>query len=540
MRRPFHPILFGLYPVLALYSLNTSLIPIGDIVLPALLVLGATLAVWGVLAVVLRSATRAANGASVAVVWVFAYGHIWDFVQRDGRWRTFFYDKNSMTSHLPRRAKNEAISSYWAGVLVLALLVACWKWKKADQVMPAMNIGGIVLAGVPILSIGASLFSAWRGTQVRAVGSNAAKLDTSVRPDIYYIILDGYGRSDALKRVIGVSNDWFINALEARGFFVPREARSNYCETELSLASSLNMDYLSKLLPNLDQATVERFPLDSLIDKNGVSRYLRKIGYRYEAMTSGFPAVHPYSADIWLQDTKGVSLFAGALLEEMPATEGTRYEGMSQFTARRIMLKSALQNAVQSKAGVDIPKFVFVHVLAPHPPFVFGADGQEIRPKKMGFSLVDGNHFYENGGTPAEYASGYAGQATYISKLVLSAVDQILKRSSQQPVIIIQGDHGSKLKLDQEFVEKTDLNECFPNLNAYLVPKSVRVNLYDSITPVNSFRMLFNGLFHDRFPLLPDRSFYSAWSKPFQFIEVTSKIKKRSSSEPVLSPSAHN
>jgi len=131
----------------------------------------------------------------------------------------------------------------------------------------------------------------------------------------------------------------------------------------------------------------------------------------------------------------------------------------------------------------------------------------------------------EFGGTPALYKSGYAAQATYLSKLMLDAVDKILKNSKTPPIIILQGDHGSKVELNQQLLEKTNVNECFPNLNAYFVPPSVRKNLYEGITPVNSFRMIFNGLFDDKFPKLPDKSYYSGWLTPFDFIDVTNRIK---------------
>jgi hypothetical protein len=525
LKVPFHPILFAAYPVLALYSLNTALFPAIDIVLPLVLVIGSVCVFWAILSLILRSPARGAAGASIAVLGVFAFGHLWDQINKV-RW---------LAEEVYSR---ESFLWYWLPFWLGAIILACWKWKRSEQLIPVTNLVGIALTAMPAVSICASWYSTWRGTTVHEVGYNLAKLDTSVRPNIYYIILDGYGRSDALQRVIGVSNGWFIKGLEDRGFYVARNGRSNYCETELSLASSLNLDYLPKVLPSLNPAWDDRGVLDSLIDRNFVAKYLRRLGYGYEAMTSGFPAVHPRSADIWLQDTKGVSLFAGALIGETPFPIETTFGGMSQFTARRIMLRSAIENLVKSTSDTIQPRFVFAHVLAPHPPFVFGPNGEEVRPKKMGFTLVDGNHFYENGGTPEQYAKGYAGQATYISKLILAAVDRILKANPDPPVIIIQGDHGSKMRLDQELVNKTDLNECFPNLNAYFVPAKVRAKLYDGITPVNSFRLLFNGLFGDHFPVLPDRSYYSGWSTPFQFIEVTNRIKTVSSTRPTPSSPA--
>ena len=341
----------------------------------------------------------------------------------------------------------------------------------------------------------------------------------------FYVILDGYGRSDAVKRTVGLSNGWFIKGLEDRGFYIPKNSRSNYCETELSLSSTLNLDYLQTLLPEVNPSMDDRAILDKLIDRSQVSKYLKKLGYRYEAITTGFPSVHPESADLWLSDQVGISLFEGVLLAETPLPPRDPTNAMSQFDSRRIMLRSAFQNMEKLSYSGTQPRFIFVHVLAPHPPFVFDAEGNSIRPKTMQYTIVDGNHYYQNGGTRQEYASGYTGQATYISKLVLAAVDAVQKNSRKPPVIIVQGDHGSKLNLDQELVEKTDVNECFPNLNAYYVPPKVREKLYDGITPVNSFRLLFNGLFGDRFKQLPDRSYYSGWSSPFKFVEVTNRIK---------------
>jgi len=510
MQRPFHPILFGMYPVLALYSLNTALVPAGDVPVPLAVSLVGTCAFWAVLTLILRNPARAAAGASIAVVGFFAEGHLWDFVRQIHDSKKLFESQSDLFGT-------------WLTIWIILVVLGCWKWKKPEHVTKGMNLAGILLAGIPLVSIFASWFSAWRGTDIKEVTSSASKLDVSTRPDIFYVILDGYGRSDALKRVIGFSNDWFVKGLEDRGFFVAKNGRSNYCETELSLASSLNLDYLPTLLPQLSPQWVDRAILDRLIDRNEVSKYLRKLGYRYEAMTTGFPAVHPKSADLWIQYSRGISLFAGVLMSDtpLPATNPLGY--ISQFESRRLMLQAAVQNMVKASNGGTEPRFIFVHILAPHPPFVFGPNGEPVH-QKMPYSIVDGSHFFQNGGTPEMYSGGYAGQAAYLSKLILSAVDQILKKSPKPPVIIIQGDHGSKLKLDQELLEKTDVNECFPNLNAYYVPAKVREKLYDGITPVNSFRLLFNGLFGDTLPKLPDRSYYSGWSSPFRFIEVTDRI----------------
>ena len=97
-----------------------------------------------------------------------------------------------------------------------------------------------------------------------------------------------------------------------------------------------------------------------------------------------------------------MSLFSGVLLQEVPFSNGFGNFVGSQFEERRIMLKDAMKNLVKSANGGNEPRFIFAHILAPHPPFVFGPDGESIKPKRMGFGLVDGSDFMINGGTPAE------------------------------------------------------------------------------------------------------------------------------------------
>ncbi|MBC8063721.1 MAG: hypothetical protein H7Y17_02745 [Chlorobia bacterium] len=128
-------------------------------------------------------------------------------------------------------------------------------------------------------------------------------------------------------------------------------------------------------------------------------------------------------------------------------------------------------------------------------------------------------------GNTEEYRAGYADQAKFVGKQMLSAIDKLLASSKEQPVIILQGDHGPKKGLDQASLAKTDVNECFPILNAYLVPEAVKSKLYPGITPVNTFRAIFREMFGDSLPNLPDRSWYSPYPQPLEFTEVTSQVK---------------
>jgi len=86
-------------------------------------------------------------------------------------------------------------------------------------------------------------------------------------------------------------------------------------------------------------------------------------------------------------------------------------------------------------------------------------------------------------------------------------IQSILKNSSIPPIIIIQGDHGPS-----HFDEATRMG----NLNAYYFPNA-QPALYSSITPVNTFRLLFNTYFGTEFNLLKDTSYYSEYPYAYRF-----------------------
>jgi hypothetical protein len=506
-RRPFHPLLFAAYPVLSLYAANTVLIPPQEVWLPLVIVEVATCLLWSLLWIFVRSAERSAAGASVAVLTFFSFGPILDIAQHATWGRTWV----AIDLAYP-----------WWPTWVCLVFVASWRWKRVPMITTGLNAAGFALALIPTFSIVMAWTGSGKQVPTQAVATNAAKF-RGTRPDVFYIILDGYGRSDVLKGDVGLDNHEFIDGLKKRGFYIGEDSRSNYCQTELSLTSSLNMGFLPEVVPGYSPKETDRGVLDRLIDRNRVSQTFRDYGYGYLGITSGFPGVHPRSADLVMEGPHGSSLFESALLVRTPM-QTQKIGAQSIYDSRRETLRSAVATVGLLGRPASRPRFIFAHILAPHPPFVFGPNGEEVAPRRM-YAIVDGSHFMQNGGTPAEYAKGYAGQAQTIGRLVLAAIDEVLRQEHTPPIIVIQGDHGPKLHLDQDSLAKTDVQEVFPILNAYLVPPDVQKELYPGISPVNSFRTIFRAHFGEDLPNLPDRSWYSDWFEPFKFEEVTDRVK---------------
>jgi hypothetical protein len=139
--------------------------------------------------------------------------------------------------------------------------------------------------------------------------------------------------------------------------------------------------------------------------------------------------------------------------------------------------------------SIPEPKFVFAHLIVPHVPFVFAADGS---------ILTDPGYYSNELYEPVDrehLVQGYLNQVAFIDNQIVEVVRQIIEHSSPPPIIVLQGDHG----LENE--------NRLTILNAYYLPENGSAGLYPSITPVNTFRYIFNTYFDGQYELLPDTSY---------------------------------
>ena len=89
----------------------------------------------------------------------------------------------------------------------------------------------------------------------------------------------------------------------------------------------------------------------------------------------------------------------------------------------------------------------------------------------------------------------------------MESIMKILSTSKTQPIILIQGDHG--FRDFEELGKEKQLEESKTIFNAYFLPDdTLKHSVYDSISPVNSFRIIFNDYFRTELPLLDDK-FYN-------------------------------
>lgn len=501
------PGLAAVFPILSFYSDNASVVAPTRVIFPTLLAAAGGLLVFALFLGLCRSPSKGALVGTAFVVLFYMY-------------RVFIPAAHSAEVGSETQLLVGAGLFFLLAAFVTAFAVYARSTKRSfDLAADVLFIVAAFTCVMPVASVLSQgvLFASAMPTRVSA--QPAGETEPDVNPDIYYVILDGYSRSDVLSRIYNVDNTAFLGELERRGFFIAKQSRSNYLQTLPSLASSMNGAYLDELAA-VQGSSSNRLPLTEMVKNNWAMKYLRDHGYALVNIESGFECTSP-NPNVDVEMDLGYTVlgeFEAHLVRMTPLDEfnGGRQSDLLTVERNRVLRQF---EALAKVPELGKPRFVMCHIVSPHPPFVFDEAGQ-VPAKSDPSNSRDASHFR---GTSEEYQRGYGGQVKFLNRRLLEVIDSILADADpgNPPVIIVQGDHGGGSLYDQEHEENSLLWERASILNAYLAPRSVTSRLYPSITPVNSFRILFNGLFGAQLEQLPDRTFYSTWSTPYVFAELS-------------------
>jgi hypothetical protein len=348
---------------------------------------------------------------------------------------------------------------------------------------------------VALLAIGAALTAA-----AIATWASLALYD-SPEPgegrDIVYVVLDRYAGEVTLRQQYGFDNRPFLRSLEAQGFTVADASLCPYQKTAHSLAASLNMAYLPDLIDLGSVEPADWEPVYDLLHGSRVARFLQARGYEYVHVGNWWdPTAEDPSADVNIGfgtdsffDRRGI----------YGATPG-QFEDIARGAAR------------------PGPNFVFAHVTLPHPPYVFDEGGGYVPAE------VEASRSRED---------NYLAQLRHTNTLVRRLVSRLLAGPSEEdPVVVLQADEGPHpyaYELDPLFdwTEATDLElrEKFYILNAFYLP-GAEVDVPETISPVNTFRLILREYFGAELPLLPDRAFIFRDERHlYGFRDVTARIR---------------
>lgn len=499
--------MLAIYPIVSLYGHNIAEVPAEQAAVPAAISFVFAACFTALLWLAFRDIRKAGLITTVFVALFFSYGHA---VEALGG--------KALGSAEPETY----VAALWL-FLFLSALIAVGRTRRdlsaGTSILNVMGSVALIMALVPVLT--------YRPPVAESPGEDKAagkpEIENTVtkgpKPDIYYIILDSYPTNATLKKVFGYDNSPFTDALEDKGFYVAEKSRGNYVLTYLSLASSLNMKYINYLAEKGKVGKWFSTVPYRMVSDNEAARFLRARGYKFVHINSGWSgtARNP-SADIQI-DTGDANEFGMMLVETSMLRLIEPYIGF--IGADEIRRRKTIFLETANIPYLREPTFTFAHLLLPHPPYFFEADGTPIVQEKYSW----GGHVW------AERAK-YRDQLIYTNKMVEETIGKILERSDTPPIIIIQGDHGpaSSFYVDGNplWLNPTDkqLDERTGILNAYYFGGRKNKYFRADISPVNTFRVIFNSYFSAEYPLLKDETWFSNYNDAYKFSNVTKRLKR--------------
>jgi len=312
-------------------------------------------------------------------------------------------------------------------------------------------------------------------------------------PDIYYIIFDEFAGFQAMREYWHYKEvDGFVSFLKDRGFFVAEESHGSSTDTLHQMATRLNYQEYP-----LGREYFQTYFND--IADNRVMHYLKSQGYTtvvFDETKMGYPSSKSIRAD-YLYEYGSASIPQSSMKDDRfyfdefgeLVMENTMFYAFSEKYKKNNPLVGQHSNmiyfTVDNIAAKEIssPKFVYVHLLLPHAPFMFNRNGD----------ITDNDHF-----TNWNY---YIDNYIFSIKIAEEMINKILSEASSEnpPVIIIQSDHSAQNHLAHQ--EHREILQNYPEefktliMYALYMPGYDYTNLRQDINPTNTFQVVFNYLF---------------------------------------------
>jgi hypothetical protein len=346
------------------------------------------------------------------------------------------------------------------------------------------------------------------------------------KPDIYYLVFDRYASDQTLSDIYHYDNP-LTDFLGEQGFVTREHAYANYPFTMESITSTLDMQYHTELEKKFGKGTYQgAFAYRAIFNNPPVAQLLKQNGYTYNQVSSwwDFTRVniqadtHPsqsfrlriFGKQFYLGDLErdfiNQSILSAWLKQGLSIGSKTviKYDMDNNPRQNFYNQMDALKRIATQRHNT--PQFTFAHVLSPHDPYVFDADGSE--PKYDGARTDDGLDEFEK----------YKRQLTYANTQIKDMLQTIRERSPNA-VIIIQADEGPYPKdfrfplTPKHYYDPSNLalpqqKQKLGIIASYYMPGLDQETVKGELTSsVNAFRFVFKHYLGYQLDMLPDCTF---------------------------------
>jgi len=504
LQKALYPLLLSVYFVVFVFSENLGEAFINQIFRSIVILLIVTAAFLQLFKLATRNTDKAAFLTTLLLIFLVATPGLEELVP----------------SRL-RSLKTLLLAGEAIGLITVALLVLR-RVKNWQYFNKCINVVVLALLALPVYRITSYSLSdngfLLEPTQKReAVTIDGFKRPEGILPNIYYIIVDAYARADTLQDYFGYDNSEFIDYLENTGFAVAHNGVANYNLTRFAISSVLNLDYLANEKGFIGDTDGQGYPhyLKNQTFNSKVGTVLHQLGYRIvtvrTADTGNYVSIANAENLTVVSNSVSINEFESAMLQTTLLPRIVNKRQVNNFAKQWYDEQERINfifEEIARESGSAEPLFMVAHMMVPHHPFIYDRNGKVPNISDTDFGKLE--HLQAD-------VKAYGDQVYYVNILLRETIDTILANSKTPPIIILQGDHGLRISIKEH--NKDDfqsqrknacLREMLTNLNAIYLPGfDGPPDFYDSISPVNTFRIIFDTYFGSQLGNLDDRSFFT-------------------------------
>jgi hypothetical protein len=417
--------LIGIYPVLFLLAQNALIVKIQSALLPILIY-------WSIYLVflwIVRHLLHFTTYGTIIALFIFSIG----------------FNQYGLVFDLLKKMDRFPIEQIFIFVIYLSILLYATYYltRLVHRIEKPVSSGLMVIySGLIIYNLYLFFIPAFQKNltpQIPTPGQSSSQelnnTEVASLPDIYYFVLDeAIGFKQGTEYFDDPEFMEFGKRLEELGFFVAYDSYSHSTNTLHEIAGRLNgMEY--------PQETETQVLFDAIAN-NRVFRLLEEFGYTtvvfdQTAIPLFYPLKTPILADVDLVDRNSKAIgysfafdgFSQLIFNETLLRPIVQWMAISDPELGRLRESSInILKRVNNLSDIPSPKISYIHLMVTHPPFVFDRDGGPVDPRAM----YDWNNY------PASYK--------YLLDQMISISAQIQSNTTpeNQPIIIIQSDHGAR------------------------------------------------------------------------------------------------
>ena len=421
-------------------------------ILISLAIVSVSIIIWIVIRKIIKNSNKAALITGVGVVFFFYFGYVQDALN------------GILVSNIP--VNKTSILVPISIIIFIILTIYFIKSKNNfESIIKIANVVSITLILVVCV-------------QFIIPDASAEK------PNVYHIILDEYTDNEILTKKFGYNNEKFLEFLNNNGFYMHDKLFSTFGSTVKELNVIFNMEYPKKLGWMSDD-------YESLNNNKVMSIFSNQ---NYSIIETNSMMRWKNFSDVDTKLCYDTNFINSEFLDQVLGKSIIRYflEKYQQDT-RRDTVRCTFDVLNEITLKIDGPKYVFSHVYVPHPPFLFGPNGENVIPDHR---EISGLQSWEN-------PQGYVNQLIYATNEITVVIKNIVK-NDPNAIVIVQGDTGTLTGTD---ISKKTMKEIYQAHSILYAVRIPDVEDSDYMIPVNTYRVIFNNYFNMNYDYLEYHSY---------------------------------